>query len=184
MSRVGKAPIPLPPGTTVEIDEGNHVKVSGPKGTLERDFNPDMIIREEAGMLTVQRPSESKEHRSQHGLTRSLLHNQVVGVTTGFSKSLEIVGVGFRAEQRGTEIQLRIGYSHPVVVTPHLGITLTVEAANRITVSGINKEDVGQQAAEIRYLRPPDAYKGKGIRYLGEIVHLKAGKAGKAIGKK
>ncbi len=183
MSRVGKAPIPLPAGTKVEIGVENQIKATGPLGTLSRDLNPEMLITAEAERLLVERPSESKEHRSQHGLTRTLLNNMVVGVSAGFSKSLEIVGVGFRAEQKGAELQLRIGYSHLVTVTPHPGITLTAEAANRITVSGTNKEDVGQQAAEIRRVRPPDAYKGKGIRYAGEVVHLKPGKAGKAIGK-
>ena len=182
MSRVGKAPIPLPAGIKVEIGAENQVKVTGPLGTLSRDLNPEMRITAEAERLLVERPSESKEHRSQHGLTRTLLNNMVVGVSTGFRKSLEIVGVGFRAEQKGADLQLRIGYSHLVIVTPHPGVTLTAEAANRITVSGNNKEDVGQQAAEIRRVRPPDAYKGKGIRYAGEVVHLKPGKAGKAIG--
>jgi large subunit ribosomal protein L6 len=184
MSRVGKAPIAVPTGTKVEISAKNQVKATGPLGTLSRDLNPEMVISEDAERLLVQRPSESKEHRSQHGLTRTLLNNMIVGVSTGFSKSLEIVGVGFRAEQKGEELQLRIGYSHLVTVTPYPGVKLTADAANRITVSGTSKEDVGQQAAEIRRVRPPDAYKGKGIRYAGEVVHLKPGKAGKAIGKK
>jgi large subunit ribosomal protein L6 len=184
MSRVGKAPILLPAGIKIEIGAQNQVKATGPLGTLSRDLNPEMVITAEAERLLVERPSESKEHRSQHGLTRTLLNNMVVGVSTGFSKSLEIVGVGFRAEQKGEELQLRIGYSHLVNVIPHPGVKLTADAANRITVSGTSKEDVGQQAAEIRRVRPPDAYKGKGIRYAGEVVHLKPGKAGKAIGKK
>ena len=184
MSRVGKAPIPLPAGTKVEIGAENQVTATGPLGTLSRGLNPEMLIREDAGSLLVERPSDSKQHCAQHGLTRTLLSNMVIGVSAGFSKSLEIVGVGFRAEQKGAEIQLRIGYSHLVDVIPFPGITLTAEANNRITVSGMSKEDVGQQAAEIRRVRPPDAYKGKGIRYAGEVVHLKPGKAGKAIGSK
>ncbi len=183
MSRVGKSPIPVPAGTKFDIAEGNTVTLTGPKGTLSRTLNAEMRISLDAGILVVERPSESKEHRSQHGLTRSLLNNLVVGVSTGFTRELEIVGVGYRVEQQGGNIQVRIGYSHPVVVAPHPGLTLTADGTNRIRVSGIKKEDVGQQAAEIRRLRPPDAYKGKGIRYVGEVVRLKAGKAGKAIGK-
>ena len=138
----------------------------------------------EGSSLTVTRPSDSKKHRAFHGLTRSLLANMVEGVSKGFEKNLEIVGVGYRAEKAGDKLTLRLGFSHPVEVTPMPGITLAVEGTNRIKVSGINKEDVGEMAAEIRAIRPPDHYKGKGIRYAGEIVHLKPGKAGKVVGRK
>jgi large subunit ribosomal protein L6 len=183
MSRVGLMPIAVPDTVTVNI-ERDTVKVSGPKGELSRRFNPDMNIKLENSVLTVSRPSDSKEHRSLHGLTRSLLANMVQGVTTGFEKHLDIVGVGYRAEKTGDKLTLRIGYSHPVEVTPLAGLTLDVEGGNHIKVSGIDKELVGEMAAEIRAIRPPDPYKGKGIRYTGELVHLKAGKAGKAIGQK
>jgi large subunit ribosomal protein L6 len=183
MSRVGLMPIDVPAGVTVDIGK-DVVKVSGPKGELSRRLNPDMKIKLENNVLTVSRPSDSKEHRSLHGLTRSLLANMVQGVTAGFEKHLDIVGVGYRAEKTGEKLTLRIGYSHPVEVTPLPGLTLDVEGGNHIKVSGIDKEVVGEMAAEIRAIRPPDPYKGKGIRYTGEVVHLKAGKAGKAIGQK
>jgi len=175
-------PIAIPAGVTVNI-EGERVTVSGPKGELSRSLPPDMSINLEDNILTVSRPSDSKEHRSQHGLTRSLLANMVEGVSKGFEKTLEIVGVGYRAEKTGNKLVLRVGYSHSVEVNPLPGITLDVEGNNRIKVSGINKEIVGEMAAEIRAIRPPDSYKGKGIRYAGEIVHLKPGKAGKVVGK-
>ena len=181
MSRVGKKPIPIPTGTKVVI-QGADVTVSGPKGELSRSLNPDMSIIQDSDTLTVSRPSDNKLHRSMHGLTRSLLANMVEGVSDGFDKYLEIVGVGYRAEQKGNDLTLRLGFSHSVNVTPLPGVTLTAESNNRIKVSGINREIVGQMAAEIRSLRPPDAYKGKGIRYTGEQVRLKPGKAGKAIG--
>ena len=151
---------------------------------LSRSLPSDMSVKLEGSVLTVSRPSDSKEHRSLHGLTRSLLANMVEGVSKGFEKTLEIVGVGYRAEKAGDKLVLRIGYSHPVEVTPLPGISLGVEGANRIKVMGIDKEMVGEMAAEIRAIRLPDAYKGKGIRYAGEIVHLKPGKAGKVVGKK
>lgn len=176
-------PIDVPDKVTVSIAK-DMVKVSGPKGELSRRFNPDMNIKLENNVLTVSRPSDSKEHRSLHGLTRSLLANMVQGVTDGFEKHLDIVGVGYRAEKTGDKLTLRIGYSHTVEVTPLTGLTLDVEGGNHIKVSGIDKEVVGEMAAEIRAIRPPDPYKGKGIRYTGESVHLKAGKAGKAIGQK
>ena len=176
-------PIPVPEGVKVSI-ETDLVTVTGPKGELHRRFNPDMAITLDNGRLLVSRPSDGKTHRSLHGLTRSLLANMVEGVTKGFAKSLEMVGVGYRAEKVGDKLVLRIGFSQAVEVLPLPGVSLDVEGANRIKVSGIDKEVVGEMAAEIRAIRPPDAYKGKGIRYLGEPVRLKAGKAGKAIGQK
>ena len=181
MSRVGRVPITVPPGVVVSI-ENSEVTVRGPKGELRRRLNPDMSITLDDDSLIVSRPSDSKVHRSLHGLTRSLLANMVEGVTDGFEKNLEIVGVGYRAEKSGDKLVMRVGYSHPVEVTPLPGVSLAVEGVNRIKVAGINREMVGEMAAEIRAIRPPDAYKGKGIRYAGEIVHLKAGKAGKAVG--
>ncbi len=181
MSRVGRMPIPLPSGVTVDI-KGSEVTVSGPRGKLSRRFQPDMTIKLENEMLTVLRPSDSKEHRSLHGLTRSLLANMVEGVSSGFNRELEIVGVGYRAEKQGDKLLFRIGYSHPVEVTPLPGVSLDTEGANRVRVSGIDKEVVGEMAAEIRAIRPPDSYKGKGIRYAGERVRLKPGK-GKQSGK-
>ena len=176
-------PITVPPGVTVSIKE-NSVTVTGPKGELSRCFERDMSIALQDSSLTVSRPSESKVHRSLHGLTRSLLANMVVGVTNGFEKNLEIVGVGYRAEQAGDKLIIRVGHSHPVEISPLPGVSLATESANRIKVTGIDKEVVGEMAAKIRAIRPPDAYKGKGIRYAGEVVHLKPGKAGKVIGKK
>jgi large subunit ribosomal protein L6 len=176
-------PIAVPDKVTVTIEK-DMVRVSGPKGELSRRFNPDMKIKLDDNVLTVSRPSDSKEHRSLHGLTRSLLANMVQGVTAGFEKHLDIVGVGYRAEKSGDKLTLRVGYSHPVEVTPLAGLKLDVEGGNHIKVSGIDKEVVGEMAAEIRAIRPPDPYKGKGIRYTGELVHLKPGKAGKAIGQK
>ena len=174
-------PIPVPEGVNVAIKQ-DKVTVTGPKGELERRFNPDMKIVLKDNIITVSRPDDSKEHRSLHGLTRSLLANMVQGVSDGFEKTLEIVGVGYRAEKAEDKLMLRVGFSHQVEVTPLPGISLDVEPGNRIKVSGINKEAVGEMAAEIRAIRPPDTYKGKGIRYAGEVVRLKAGKAGKAIG--
>lgn len=182
MSRIGKAPIKVPPGVSVTI-EGSQVTVKGPKGELSRRFNPDMMIVLDGDVLTVSRPSDNRLHRSLHGLTRTLIANMVEGVTKGFERALDIVGVGYRAEQQGEKLVLNIGFSHQVEVVPLPGISLSVEGNNRMKVAGINKEDVGEMAARIRAIRPPDAYKGKGIRYGGEVVRLKAGKAGKAIGR-
>ena len=182
MSRIGRMPIAVPSGVAVNI-EGNRVTVSGPKGELSRSLPSDMSINLENNILSVSRPSDGREHRSLHGLTRSLLANMVEGVDKGYEKTLEIVGVGYRAEKVGDNLVIRIGYSHLVEVSPLPGISLDVEGANRIKVTGINKEVVGEMAAEIRAIRPPDAYKGKGIRYAGEKVHLKPGKAGKVVGK-
>ncbi len=183
MSRVGRMPITVPQGVTVDIKQSD-VTVTGPKGQLNRRLNPDMSITLNDNTLTVSRPSDSKVHRSLHRLTRSLLANMVEGVINGFEKNLEIVGVGYRAEKTSDNLVIRIGFTHPVEVLPLPGISLAAEGANRIKVSGISKETVGEMAARIRAIRPPDAYKGKGIRYAGELVHLKAGKAGKTIGRK
>lgn len=183
MSRVGRMPITIPEGVTVSIDQ-NEVTITGPKGELHRRFNPDMSMTLSDNILVVSRPSDSKTHRALHGLTRSLLANMVRGVTEGFEKILETVGVGYRAQKVGDKLVLNVGYSHTVEVSPLPGLSLAVEGTNRIRVTGIDRELVGQMAAEIRAIRPPDAYKGKGIRYAGEIVHLKPGKAGKAIGQK
>ena len=183
MSRVGRMPIIVPQDVTVDIKQ-NEVTVTGPKGQLHRRFNPDISITLDNNTLTVSRPSDSTVHRSLHGLTRSLLANMVEGVTNGFERNLDIVGVGYRAEKAGAKLIIRIGYTHPVTVSPLPGVSLAVEGANRIKVTGIDKEAVGEMAANIRAIRPPDTYKGKGIRYAGELVHLKAGKASKAIGKK
>jgi large subunit ribosomal protein L6 len=175
-------PITIPSGVKVNI-EGGRVTVSGPKGELAQTVSTEMSLDLQDGTLTVSRPSDKPQHRAQHGLTRTLVANMVEGVSKGFEKTLEIVGVGYRAEKTGDNLTLRMGFSHPVVVTPLPGLSLDVEGNNRIKVSGINKEVVGEMAAEIRAIRPPDAYKGKGIRYTGEIVHLKPGKAGKVVGK-
>jgi large subunit ribosomal protein L6 len=181
MSRVGRMPITVPPGVVVNIDK-DEVTVIGPKGELKRRFSPDMSIALNNDCLTVSRPSDNRVHRSLHGLTRSLLASMVEGVSSGFEKKLEIVGVGYRAVKEGDKLIMNVGYSHPVEVSPLPGVSLATEGANRIKVTGINKEIVGEMAAEIRAIRPPDVYKGKGIRYAGERVRLKAGKAGKARG--
>jgi len=182
VSRVGRKPITVPPGVAVSIKD-SEVTVKGPKGELYHHFNPDISITLAEDELVVTRPSDNREHRSLHGLTRTLLANMVEGVTQGFEKTLEIVGVGYRAEKVGDGLVLRIGYSHPVTISPLPGVSLAVEGTNRIKVTGVRKETVGEMAAEIRAVRPPDAYKGKGIRYAGEKVRLKAGKAG-SIGKR
>src|SRR3972149_2710399 len=181
MSRIGKMPIPIPSGVTVNI-KGESVSVKGPRGELNRSLREDMLVKMEGNSLTVTRPSDSKKHRAYHGLTRTLLANMVQGVSRGYEKNLEIMGVGFRAEKAGDKLSLRLGRSHLGEVVPPPGIMLSVEGNTKIKVSGINKEDVGQMAAEIRALRPPDAYKGKGIKYAGEVIRLKPGKAGKVVG--
>ena len=180
MSRVGRQPIVVPSGVKVQI-EGNRVTVTGPKGELSREFHRDIGIRLDDGELLVSRPSDRPEHRSLHGLTRSLLANMVTGVSAGFDKVLELQGVGYRAQMQGQKLVLQVGYSRPVEVTAPPGITLTVEGTSRVMVQGISRELVGQVAADIRAVRPPDTYKGKGIRYQGERVRHKAGKAGKVI---
>jgi large subunit ribosomal protein L6 len=182
MSRIGRLPIIIPSGVTVSIKE-NQVSIKGPKGEISQTFVPAMSIKLENSKLTVERPDDSKENRSLHGLTRSLLNNMVVGVTKGWEKTLEIVGVGFRAERAGEKIILRVGFSHTVEVLPLPGVVLVLDGPSRVKVQGVNKETVGEMAAELRAIRPPDAYKGKGIRYVGELVRIKPGKAGKAVGK-
>lgn len=182
MSRIGNKPITVPAGVTLTID-GSKVTVKGPKGELSRELNKEMKFNLEDGVLTVERPSDQKQHKALHGLTRTLISNMVVGVTDGFSKTLEIEGVGYRAAKAGNAVNLTLGFSHPVSVEAPKGINLEVPQPNRIVVSGIDKEQVGAIAANIRFYRPPEPYKGKGIRYEGERVVRKVGKAG-AKGKK
>lgn len=178
MSRIGKKPVAVPAGVDVKID-GSTVTVKGPKGTLTSTFNPEIIIKQEGAEIIVERPSEDKMHKSLHGLTRTLIHNMVEGVTNGFSKSLEIEGVGYRAAKQGKNLVMNLGYSHQVIVPEIDGITIDVPNATSIVVNGIDKQVVGQFAAEIREKRPPEPYKGKGIRYAGERIIRKEGKAGK-----
>ena len=179
MSRVGKMPIAVPAGATVEITENNKVTVKGPKGTLERVLPAEMEIKQEGAEITVTRPNDLKRNRALHGLTRSLLNNMVVGVSEGYQKVLEINGVGYRAAKEGKTLTLTLGYSHPVVMTDPEGIESVCETANKIVVKGIDKEKVGQYAAEIRGKRGPEPYKGKGIKYADEHIRRKVGKAGK-----
>jgi large subunit ribosomal protein L6 len=181
MSRIGLKPIAVPANVEVTID-GAHVHVKGPRGTLERELPSEMIIERQDGTLVVKRPTDERRHRALHGLTRTLLDNMVVGVTNGFRKELEISGVGYRAQMVGKALVLALGYSHPIRVTPPDGVTFAVEGQNRVAVVGIDKELVGQEAARIRSVRPVEPYKGKGVRYQGERVRRKAGKAGK-VGK-
>ncbi|MFQ5859256.1 MAG: 50S ribosomal protein L6 [Anaerolineae bacterium] len=179
MSRVGKMPVEIPKQVTVDIT-GSTLTVKGPKGTLTRAFHPDIQIRMDDGQIVVNRPSDHRTHRALHGLTRALIANMVQGVSEGFKKELVIEGVGYRAETRGHNLVLNVGYSHPVEITPPDGIEITVgRGAKNLTIEGIDKEVVGEVAAKIRAVRPPEPYKGKGIRYAGEYVRRKAGKAGK-----
>jgi large subunit ribosomal protein L6 len=177
MSRIGKQPIPVPSSVKVEIN-GRNVSVTGPKGTLKRDVPPEVRLHQEDGQLIVTRPNDDPRERAMHGLTRALLSNMVVGVSDGFTKTLELVGVGYRAQMQGSRLTLALGFSHPVEIDPPEGITFSVEGP-RLSISGADKEAVGQVAANIRKLRPPEPYLGKGIRYQGEIVRRKAGKSGK-----
>ena len=179
MSRIGRKPVPIPSGVEVTLN-GTHVTVKGPKGTLERDLVPDITVTREGDEIIVTRPSDEREHRALHGLTRSLVNNMVVGVSDGFARDLEIVGVGYRATAQGPDrLELALGFSHPVHVDAPDGITFEVPSPTRITVRGANKELVGQVAANIRKIRKPEPYKGKGVRYAGERILRKAGKAGK-----
>jgi large subunit ribosomal protein L6 len=178
MSRIGRTPIPVPRGVDVTIEDGNLVRVKGPLGQLERQLPADMRIVQDGGQIIVTRPSDKKQHRALHGLTRSLLANMVQGVAEGYRRNLEIQGVGYRALKAGDRLALQVGYSHLVIMDPPSGIEFVVESPTRLAVTGIDKELVGEMAARIRKVRPPEPYKGKGIRYQGEIVRLKAGKAG------
>jgi len=177
MSRIGRKPIPVPANVTITV-AGANVKVKGPKGELDRKIRSEMDLEQEDGQLLVKRPSDSKEHRALHGLTRALLANMVEGVTSGYRKTLEIVGVGYRAEKKGKTLVLNVGYSHVVQYPEPAGITLSTSGPTTVVIEGIDKEKVGQVAAEIRSVRPPEPYKGKGIRYQGEQVRRKAGKTG------
>ena len=179
MSRIGKMPIAIPAGVTVDVAENNKVTVKGPKGTLERVLPAEMTIKVDGSEVTVTRPNDLKKMKALHGLTRTLIANMVKGVTEGYQKVLEINGVGYRAAKAGKELTLILGYSHPVVMTDPEGIESIVEGQNKIIVKGIDKEKVGQYAAEIRAKRPPEPYKGKGIKYADEVIRRKVGKAGK-----
>ena len=178
MSRIGRMPITIPAGVDIKID-GNVVTVKGPKGTLTQEIHHDMIVEKEGSELLVKRPTEQKEHKSLHGLTRSLLNNMVVGVTEGFKKELEVNGVGYRVQKQGTNLVMNLGFSHQVIVPETDEIKIEVPAPNKIIINGIDKQKVGQFAAEVREKRPPEPYKGKGIKYIDEIVRRKEGKTGK-----
>lgn len=190
MSRIGRTPIPVPPKVQVNWNDGNLVTVKGPKGELSYQIDPELSLKLEDGTLNVSRPSDSKEHKAKHGLYRTLVNNMVIGVTNGYTKQLEIHGVGYRAAKVGENLVIQVGYSHPVEVQPPQGISLTVDGvdpatkATKVSVSGIDKQLVGEVAANIRRIRKPEPYKGKGIRYAGEAIRRKAGKAGKVGGKK
>jgi len=190
MSRIGRAPISVPPKVQVSWSDGNLVSVQGPRGELSCQIDPALSLKLEDGILSVSRPTDSKEHKAKHGLYRSLVNNMVVGVTNGYSKQLEIHGVGYRASKVGENLVIQVGYSHPVEVQPPRGISFTIDGvdpatkATRVSVIGIDKQLVGEMAATIRRIRKPEPYKGKGIRYTGEIIRRKAGKAGKVGGKK
>jgi large subunit ribosomal protein L6 len=178
MSRIGRLPIEIPAGVTVAVD-GSVVKVVGPKGELTLTVASPIEAKVEDGQVLVTRPDDERESRSLHGLTRTLISNQIIGVTQGYTKGLEVVGTGYRVAQKGSSVEFALGFSHPVLIEPPAGITLTVEGNNKLTVSGIDKQAVGEAAANIRKIRKPEPYKGKGVRYAGEIVRRKAGKAGK-----
>jgi large subunit ribosomal protein L6 len=179
MSRIGRRPITLPSGVEVTVT-GSHIAVSGSRGRLERSLPPAMTVAVSGGVVEVERPTDSTRHRSLHGLTRTLVANMVEGVSTGFSRQLDLVGVGFRAAKQGSDVVLSLGYSHPIRYTPPEGVTIEVPAPTQITISGANKEIVGQVAAKIRSFRKPEPYKGKGVLYRGEKLRRKAGKSGKA----
>jgi len=178
VSRIGKAPIQIPSGVEIKV-EGNVVSVKGPKGQLSREINKDMQVTIESGALRVSRPTDEREHKALHGLTRSLINNMVEGVTKGYSRSLELVGTGYRAAKSGQKLTLSVGFSHPVEFEPPKGIEFAVPAQNQVVVNGIDKEVVGQVAANIRAIRPPEPYLGKGIKYAGERIRRKEGKTGK-----
>ncbi|MDG4657879.1 50S ribosomal protein L6 [Ectobacillus antri] len=179
MSRIGKKILEIPAGVTVTVSENNTVTVKGPKGELSRTFNAAIAVKIEDNILTVERPSDQKEHRALHGTTRALIGNMVEGVTNGFQRSLELIGVGYRAQKQGNKLVLNVGYSHPVEITPEAGIEIEVPSNTKIVVKGIDKQRVGELAANIRAVRAPEPYKGKGIRYEGENVRRKEGKTAK-----
>ncbi|ETI69246.1 MULTISPECIES: 50S ribosomal protein L6 [Neobacillus] len=178
MSRIGKKPIEIPAGVTVTLNN-NTVTVKGPKGELTRSFNPDIAINIEENIITITRPSDVKEHRALHGTTRAVIANMVEGVSTGFTRNLELIGVGYRVQKQGNKLVLNVGYSHPVEFEPEAGLEIEVPSNTKITIKGTDKERVGELAANIRGVRPPEPYKGKGIRYEGEFVRRKEGKTGK-----
>ena len=178
MSRIGRMPITVPAGVTVNVAEGNVVTVKGPKGELTKALRPEMILKQEGSTITVERPSDDKLHRSLHGLTRTLLHNMIVGVTDGYKKELEVNGVGYRVAKEGKNLVMNLGFSHQVIVSEIEGITIEVPSANKIVISGTDKQKVGQFAAEVREKRPPEPYKGKGIKYTDEVIRRKEGKTG------
>lgn len=185
MSRIGKRPIPLPKGVEITVSDTNYVTVKGPKGSLSQQIPADILIKQESGMLNVDRPSDSKQHRFLHGLSRTLVANMVTGVTDGYQRVLEIAGIGYRAQREGRNLVLLVGYSHPIRISPPEGVTFEImdrRSANepqQVIVRGIDKQMVGEQAAKVRAVRPPEPYKGYGIRYQGERIRRKAGKAGK-----
>jgi len=179
MSRIGKMPVIIPGGVEFTLTEDNHLTVKGPKGQLSRKLSSDMNIAQEDGQLVIKRPSDLKRHKALHGLTRTLVNNMIVGVTDGYTKRLEINGTGYRAAKSGNKLTLSLGYSHPIEMVDPDGVTSEVEGTNKITISGIDKEKVGQYAANIRAKRPPEPYKGKGVKYENEYIRRKAGKAGK-----
>ena len=178
MSRIGKKPVVIPAGVTVTVAEGNVVTVKGPKGELTNTFNADMMINVEGNVLTVSRPTDEANHRALHGLTRTLISNMVEGVEKGFAKELEVNGVGYRVEKKGTQLVMRLGYSHEVIMDEIPGITVEVPSPNKVIIHGIDKQVVGQFAAEVRGKRPPEPYKGKGIKYSTEVIRRKVGKTG------
>ena len=178
MSRIGRAPIAVPAGVEVKIEAENVVTVKGPKGTLTRQFHPNMTIAQEGAELKVTRPNDAKENRALHGLTRTLLHNMIVGVTDGYKKELEVNGVGYRVAKEGKNLVMNLGFSHQVIVSEIEGITIDVPAPNKIVINGCDKQAVGQFAAEVREKRPPEPYKGKGIKYADEVIRRKVGKTG------
>ena len=178
MSRIGRAPIAIPAGVEIKVEDNNVVTVKGPKGTLTQQFNPNMAIAMENGELKVTRPNDAKENRALHGLTRTLINNMVVGVTEGFKKELDVNGVGYRVAMDGKKLKMNLGFSHDVIVEPVEGITIEAPSPNKIVISGCDKQQVGQFAAEVREKRPPEPYKGKGIKYSDEVIRRKAGKTG------
>jgi len=179
MSRIGRAPIAIPAGVEIKVEDNNVVTVKGPKGTLTQQFNPNMAIAVEGAELKVARPNDAKDNRALHGLTRTLLHNMVVGVTDGYAKELEVNGVGYRVAKEGSNLVINLGYSHQVIVSEVEGITIEVPSPNKIVIHGCDKQAVGQFAAEVREKRPPEPYKGKGIKYADEVIRRKVGKTGK-----